>query len=92
METKSPPKILVATDFSEGSEVAIDRAIEMAKQSSAAVEILFDLEGLYLWWMTNLGPALQATEDVDDPRSEKITFLVHKNLESFQPLSGKEPY
>ena len=44
METKSPPKILVATDFSEGSEVAIDRAIEMAKQSSAAVEIIHVVE------------------------------------------------
>lgn len=56
------------------------------------LEVLFDLEGLYLWWMANLGPAFHATEDVDDPRSEKITFLVHKNLESFQPISGKEPF
>jgi hypothetical protein len=56
------------------------------------VQLLFDLEGLYLWWMSNLGPELRATEDVDDPRSEKITFLVHKDFESFQPLIGKEPY
>ena len=40
METKSPRKVLVATDFSEGSDEAIDRAIEMAKQSAAEVEIL----------------------------------------------------
>lgn len=56
------------------------------------VALLFDLEGQYLWWMTHLGPELRATEDVDDPRSEKITFLVHKNFESFRPLVGKEPY
>ena len=44
METKSPRKILVATDFSEGSDDAIDRAIEMAKQSGAAVEIIHVVE------------------------------------------------
>jgi len=44
METKSPRKILVATDFSEGSDVAIDRAIEMAGQSGAAVEIMHVVE------------------------------------------------
>lgn len=59
---------------------------------SRALEVLFDLEGLYVWWMTYLGPELRAAEDVDDPRAEKITFLVHEDLESFQPLSRKEPY
>jgi nucleotide-binding universal stress UspA family protein len=44
METKSPRKVLVATDFSEGSDVAIDRAIEMATQSGAAVEIIHVVE------------------------------------------------
>ena len=44
METKSPRKILVATDFSEGSDEAIDRAIEMAKQSGAEVEIMHVVE------------------------------------------------
>ena len=44
METKSPRKVLVATDFSEASDEAIDRAIEMAKQSSAAVEIIHVIE------------------------------------------------
>ena len=44
METKSPRKILVATDFSEGSDEAIDRAIEMAEQSGAAVEIMHVVE------------------------------------------------
>ncbi|MSR61611.1 MAG: hypothetical protein EXS08_04075 [Planctomycetes bacterium] len=57
-----------------------------------ALEVLYDLEGLYLWWMRNLAQLIAATEDVDDPRDEKITFLVHRNLESFQPLSRKEPY
>lgn len=57
-----------------------------------ALEVLFDLEGLYVWWMANLGQELRAAEDVDDPRAEKITFLVHQDLASFQPLSRKEPY
>ena len=34
----------MATDFSEGSDEAIDRAIEMAKQSAAEVEILHVVE------------------------------------------------
>ena len=41
---QSPRKMLVATDFSEGSDEAIDRAIEMAKQSSAEVEIIHVIE------------------------------------------------
>ncbi len=36
--------MLVATDFSEASDEAMDRAIEMAKQSSAAVEIIHVIE------------------------------------------------
>ena len=44
METKSPRKVLVATDFSEGSNEAIERAIEMAKPSAAEVEILHVVE------------------------------------------------
>lgn len=56
------------------------------------VELLFDLEGLYVWWMHNLGKLLHATEDVDDPRTEKMTFFVHKDVESFVPVSGKVPY
>ena len=57
-----------------------------------AVEVLFDLEGLYLWWMHHIGPLTEAAEDVDDPRVERATFFVHKNLDSFKPLSQKEPY
>jgi hypothetical protein len=57
-----------------------------------ASEILFDLEGLYVWWMAHLGPLLRASEDVDQSRDEKMTFLVHRNLESFQPLARKEPH
>ena len=44
METKSPRKVLVATDFSEASDEAIDRAIEVAKQSGSEVEIMHVLE------------------------------------------------
>ena len=44
MDTKSPRKVLVATDFSEGSDEAIDRAIETAKQSAAEVEVLHVVE------------------------------------------------
>jgi nucleotide-binding universal stress UspA family protein len=40
MDTKTPRKVLVATDFSEGSDEAIDRAIEIAKPSTAEVEIM----------------------------------------------------
>ena len=44
MDTKSPRKVLVATDFSEASDEAIDRAIELAKQSGAEVEIMHVFE------------------------------------------------
>jgi len=44
METTAPRKILVATDFSQGSDEALERAIEMAKQSAAEVEIVHVLE------------------------------------------------
>jgi nucleotide-binding universal stress UspA family protein len=44
METTAPKKILVATDFSEGSDEALERAIEMAKQWAAEVEIVHVLE------------------------------------------------
>jgi hypothetical protein len=59
------------------------------------LDVLFDLEGLYLWWMEHLGPELLASEDVDDPRKEKITLLVHRDREdsAFQPLtSDRFPY
>lgn len=59
------------------------------------IDILFDLEGLYVWWMEHLGPQLLAAEDVDDPQEEKITFLVHRDREdsAFQPLtSARNPY
>jgi nucleotide-binding universal stress UspA family protein len=44
METKSPRKVLFATDFSDASDEAIDRAIEMARQAGAEVEIMHVLE------------------------------------------------
>jgi nucleotide-binding universal stress UspA family protein len=44
METKAPRKILVATDFSEASDEALDRAIAMAKQGGAEVEIIHVLQ------------------------------------------------
>lgn len=61
----------------------------------SALDVLFDLEGLYLWWMEYLGPELQAAEDVDEPLSERITFQVHtsKDDPSFLQLtSDREPY
>ncbi len=59
------------------------------------LDVLFDLEGLYVWWMENLGPVLRAAEDVDDPQDEKITFLVHQGRAdpSFQQRTSDEgPY
>ena len=44
METPLAKKILVATDFSEGSDEALDRAIEMAKVSGAEIEVLHVIE------------------------------------------------
>ncbi|HMF42839.1 MAG TPA: universal stress protein [Polyangia bacterium] len=44
MTTRTPKKILVATDFSTGSDEALDEAIEIGKPSSAAVEVLHVLE------------------------------------------------
>ena len=44
METRTPKKILVATDFSDGSDEALDRAIEMAAASHASLEIMHVLE------------------------------------------------
>lgn len=39
-----PNQILVATDFSDGSDEALDKAIEVAKQAEAEVELLHVLE------------------------------------------------
>jgi len=44
METRTPKKILVATDFSDGSDEALDQAIEMARPSGAAIEVLHVIE------------------------------------------------
>ncbi len=42
--TMSPKRILVATDFSAGSDEALMHAIDLAKATSASVEILYVLE------------------------------------------------
>jgi universal stress protein A len=44
MDTPTPKKILLATDFSDGSDEALDRAIEMARPSQAEIEILHVIE------------------------------------------------
>jgi nucleotide-binding universal stress UspA family protein len=44
METRTPNKILVATDFSDGSDEALERAIEIGQPSRATVEILHVVE------------------------------------------------
>src|SRR5262245_50377527 len=49
-----------------------------------AVDVLFDLEGLYVWFLQNLGPVLRAAEDVDEPAVERITFLVYPSRSDFQ--------
>lgn len=59
------------------------------------LDVLFDLEALYLWWMEHLGPSLLAAEDVDDPGVERMTFLVHRGPDdpSFLKLtSDRDPY
>jgi nucleotide-binding universal stress UspA family protein len=42
--TMSPKRILVATDFSPGSDEALVRAIDLAKRTDATVELLYVLE------------------------------------------------
>lgn len=44
METRTARKILVATDFSDGSDEALEQAIEAAKPDKAEVEILHVIE------------------------------------------------
>jgi nucleotide-binding universal stress UspA family protein len=44
MTKPTPPQILVATDFSDGSEEAIAHAIDLAKQLGASLEILHVIE------------------------------------------------
>jgi nucleotide-binding universal stress UspA family protein len=44
METRTPKQILVATDFSAGSDEALEQAIDIARPSGAAVEIVHVLE------------------------------------------------
>lgn len=44
METKTPRKLLIATDFSDGGDEALDRAVEIAKPSGAEIEILHVIE------------------------------------------------
>jgi hypothetical protein len=59
------------------------------------LDVLFDLEGLYVWWMEYLGAELLAAEDVDDPLTERITFQVHTSREDpsfLQLTSDREPY
>lgn len=58
------------------------------------LDVLFDLEGLYLWWLEHLGASLRAAEDVDAP-DERMTFLVHQSRDdpSFLQLNTAEgPY
>lgn len=60
-----------------------------------AIDTLFDLECLYVWYLEFLGPELRAAEDVDDPQRERMTFHVHRGRDdpSFQKRdSQREPY
>lgn len=62
----------------------------------AAVDALFDLERLYLFWMDGLGAELQATEDVDAPDEEEMTVRLfrEKDDRGFTEIlsSEREPY
>jgi nucleotide-binding universal stress UspA family protein len=42
--TKPAKKILVATDFSSGSDEALDHAIDLAKQTGASLDVVYVLE------------------------------------------------
>jgi nucleotide-binding universal stress UspA family protein len=44
MDTRNTKTVLVATDFSEGSDEALERAIEIAMPSKAPIEILHVIE------------------------------------------------
>jgi nucleotide-binding universal stress UspA family protein len=44
METRATKKVLVATDFSDGSDEALEQAIVLAKPSAAEIEILHVIE------------------------------------------------
>jgi nucleotide-binding universal stress UspA family protein len=44
MTMRVPQRILVATDFSEGSDEALDSAVELARRSDAAIEIVHVVE------------------------------------------------
>lgn len=44
MDKQTPPTILVATDFSDGSEEALAQAIDLGKRLGAALEILHVIE------------------------------------------------
>lgn len=60
-----------------------------------ALDVLFDLEALYVWWMQHLGPELHPAEDVDEFDMERIVFEVHGDRESpnYNPqTSAREPY
>jgi len=44
METQAPQTILVATDFSEGSDQALERAIQLAKDTGSRLAIVHAIE------------------------------------------------
>src|SRR5688572_3583130 len=58
-------RMLVPTDFSEGSEAAADLAVQLAKQLGAAVELLT---------VVDTSPLLEAYGDVAY-RNERITHI-----------------
>jgi nucleotide-binding universal stress UspA family protein len=69
-------RILVPTDFSEGSEAAADLAVQLAKQLGAAVELLT---------VVDTSPLLEAYGDVAY-RNERITHIrsqARQQLEQF---------
>jgi len=51
--------------------------VETNTSVAAAVNLLFDLEFVYLHWMDNLGPDLNAGEDVLDKSGHKMTWYIY---------------
>ena len=58
-----------------------------------AVDVLFDLESVYVYFMDTFGVSLQAAEDVDE-KNERMTWHVYADRDDYKeaPSQLKEPY
>jgi len=78
---KLPKRILVATDFSEGSDAALESAIDLAAGSGAVLEILYVLELEVEQFPFALAP--------DDDRSALLSHI-NRELARRADLAAKE--